>query len=121
MFAIPRQRPPDAVPQSDARLEPELAPRARDVERAALREKIDAPAVQRRLYPERRARRLADGARDPERPRRHVQPRRRDARLLGDQTDQLVERGHLAAGEDVASARGRRRVAAEPEALAQIV
>src|ERR1700730_10151968 len=45
MVAVPVQRAPDAFAQADARGETDFRPRARDVERAALREKIDAPPV----------------------------------------------------------------------------
>ena len=66
---------------ADPRREAELGARARDVERAALREEVDAPAIERRLDAERRADRFAQRSGDPERPHRQVQPRRRHAAL----------------------------------------
>src|SRR6184192_2667234 len=76
MLAIPVERSANALAQPDARVEPDLLPRARDVERAALRVEVDAPPVYRRLDAEGRAERFADRARGPERPHRHVHARR---------------------------------------------
>src|SRR5207249_5835109 len=113
MLAIPLERPRDAVAQADLRRVAELLARARDVERAALRIEVDAPPVNRRLDAERRAHGLAQRARDPERPDRQVQRRRWYAGHIGTQRHQLVQRRHLASGEDVGAIRRRRMLAAQ--------
>ena len=118
---VPRQRAPNAFAQADLRRVAELGAGAADVEGPALGEEIDAAAVERRLDAERRADRLADRPGDPERPHRQVQPRRRHVRLVGDERHQLVQRRHLAAGEDVGAAGRGRHLAAQPEPLDQVV
>ena len=95
--------------------------RPRDVERAALREEVDTPAIDRRLETKRRAHRLAGRARQPERPDRQVHASARHLRFLRDRAHQLVQRRHLPAREDVGPAGGGRHFAAQPEALDEIV
>jgi hypothetical protein len=95
--------------------------RAGDVERAALREEVHAAAVERRFDAERHADRLARRAREPEGPDRQVNRRRANAGHLGNQRHDLVERGDLAAREDVRAAGGSRRLTAQPEPVNQIV
>ena len=99
----------------------DLRARARDVERAALREEVDAAAVERRLDAERHADRFADRAGHPDRPDRQVQPRRGHAGAFRHQRDELVQRRHFPAGEDVGAVGRRRVLAAQPEAFDQIV
>src|SRR6185369_8231560 len=77
LFAVPLQGTPDAFAQIDRRRVAELLTRARDIEGAALREEVDAAAVERRLETERGAGGFAGGAGEPERPHREVQRRRR--------------------------------------------
>ena len=55
MFAVPAQGPRDAFPQANRRRVADFSSRPRDVERAALREEIHPPPVDRRLDPKRRA------------------------------------------------------------------
>src|SRR5437899_3049966 len=121
MFTVPVQRAADAFAQADARREPDFHPRARDVERAALREKIDAPTIERRLEAQRRANGLAHRAGRPERPDRQVPRRRRDAGRLGHQRHERVQRRHFPAGQDVGAIGRRRMHAAQTKALDQIV
>ena len=96
--------------------------RAADVERAALGEEVDAAAVERRLDAERRADRLAQRRR-----RSRTATPAGAARGGGTPAssaidrDELVQRRHFPAGEDVGPAGGRRHLAAQPEALDQIV
>src|SRR3954453_23117373 len=100
MLTVPLERPFDALAEADARRVADFRPRARDVERAALREEVDAPPEDWRLDAERRARQLARRAGDPERPDRQVPLRRRHAADAGNQRDQRVQRRDLPAGED---------------------
>src|SRR3954463_14910255 len=88
MLTVPLQRPADAFAQSDLRRVTDFRARARDVERAALREEVDAPPEDWRLEAERRARQLARRAGDPERPDRQVPRGRRHAGDAGDERDQ---------------------------------
>src|SRR6267143_2044961 len=121
MLSVPLERAADALSQTDARRKANFVPRARDVERAALGEKIDPPAIDRRLDPERAADRFAHRPGRAERPHRQVPPRRRDARAFRHQIDQLVQRRHFPAGEDVNPIRGRRMNAAQAKAFYEIV
>jgi len=50
-----------------------------------------------------------------------MQPRGGDASSLRNQIDQLIERRHFTAGEDVGATGRGRRLATQPEALDQIV
>src|SRR4029077_11167714 len=121
LLAVPIQRPPDPFAQADLRGVADLRPRARDVERPALREKVDAATVDRRLDAERGAERFTEGARHPEGPRRQMPPRHRHARSLRHQRHQLIQRRHFPAGENVGAIGRRRMLAAEPEAFDEIV
>src|SRR4051794_31420118 len=60
MASVPLNRTSDALSQADLRRESDFGPRARDVERTALREEVDPAAIERRLDAKWRAERLAD-------------------------------------------------------------
>jgi hypothetical protein len=120
-LAVPRQRSSDAFAQAHAGRVAQFGPRAADVEGAALGEEINPPPIERGLDRERRADDFAERARGPERPDRQVQPRRRHVCLRRDQFGQLVQRRHLAAGEDVGAAGCGGNGAAQTEALDQVV
>src|SRR6266545_763842 len=78
MRPVPVKCSADAFTESDAWREPDLGPRTRDVERAALGEEVNAAPENRRLDPQRHAHRLADCAGNPERPHRQMARWRRD-------------------------------------------
>src|SRR4051794_6537932 len=59
MLPVPVERSRDAVAQADGGCVADFLPSPRDVERAALREEVDAPPEDRRLDAERQADRLA--------------------------------------------------------------
>src|SRR5258708_1773785 len=121
MVTIPVQRSLDTVTQADSRVVAELAARARDVERAALRIEVHTTAIDWRLDAERDDERLAQRAGDPERPDGQVKPGRPYAGDLSDQRDQLVQRRILTARENVGAAGGGRLLAAQAETLDEIV
>src|SRR5262249_33836099 len=121
MLTVPVERSTDALAQADARRVSDLRPRACDVERAALREKVERPRIDGRMGSERPASRLAARAKRPERPYREVPRRRRDARAFRHQPHQLVQRRHFPARENVGAVRRRRVGAAQPEAFHEIV
>src|SRR5436190_17706672 len=77
MRPVPIKRSTDPVPEPDTWREPDVGPRPRDIERAALGEEIDAAAKNRRLDPQRHAQGLAQGAGYPERPDRQMARRHR--------------------------------------------
>src|SRR5436309_9499780 len=101
MRAVPGKGPSNAFAQGHARLETDLGARARDVERAALREEVHATAEDGRLDPQRDADGLAGGAGDPDRPDRQVTRGCRYACPFRHQPYERVERGHLPARQDV--------------------
>src|SRR5258706_291009 len=121
MGAVPLQRPADALGQPDPRREPDLRPRARDVERAALREEIDAAAKNRRLDSQRRTHRLADRPGDPERPDRQMACGHGDPCAFRHQSNERVQRGDFPARQNIGAIRGGGMLAKEAKAFHQIV
>src|SRR5262249_13851557 len=98
--AVPLERPADALAKGNRRRVADLAACARDVESPALRVELDAAAVNRRFDPQRDANRFGDCASEPERPDRQMQPRRRHASFLRNQSHQLVQGRHLTTCQD---------------------
>ena len=71
--------------------------------------------------PKRRAQGLAQRARNPDRPDRELQRGRPNARFFGDDGNQLVQCGDLAACQDVGSIGRGRHFAAQPEPFDEVV
>ena len=101
---------PDAGTQIGGRMKPSSRPRPADVERAALAIEIYPAPIERRLDAERHAHQLARGARQPHRPDRQMQPRRR-ARSAPRRSTRPARRASCIArsGEEVFAAGRRRR------------
>src|SRR3990167_3155538 len=79
MLAVPVQRATDALAEAHLRGVADFRFRTRDVERAALREEVDAAAVEGRLDAQRYANAFAHGSRGPERPHGQMTRRGRHA------------------------------------------
>src|SRR5262245_38268874 len=121
LLTVPLQRASDTFPQSDLRLEPELASRAADVERAALPEEVYTPAVERRRDPEGSTYEFAGACGEPDRPHRNSTRRGRDSRDVRRDLHQLRQRRQLPAREDVGPSGRRRRRRAQSESRTEIV
>src|SRR5262245_40986219 len=121
LLTVPLQGPPDAVAQANRRVVTQLAPGPRDVEGPALSEEVYTAPVDWRRKAKRREDRLARGARQPERPDRQSDCRRRHARDLRRHVHQLPQRRHFPAAQDVRSSGRGRNAAAQAESLAQVV
>src|SRR5580765_5089232 len=121
MRPVPIKRSTDPVPEPDTWREPDIGPRARDVERAALGEEIDAAAKDWRLDPQWHAQGLAQCAGHPERPDRQVTRRHRDSCSFRNQPDQRIQRGDFPARQDIRAIRGGGVLAQQPEAVHEIV
>src|SRR5438552_17419517 len=100
MRPVPVKRSTDPFAEPNAWCEPDLGPRAGDVERAALGKEIDATAKNWWLDPQRHAHRLADCAGDPERPHRQMARWHGDSCSFRDQPDERIQRGHFPARQD---------------------
>src|SRR3989442_11746319 len=114
MFTVPVKGAPNAFAQPEARSIPNLLPRPRDVERAALGVEVNTPPIYRRLDTEWSAHRLTHGAGHPKWPHRKMQARGRDAGNFGNRGDQVVQGGHLSARENVGPIRRGGMFSAQP-------
>src|SRR3990172_4929989 len=103
---IPVESPGDPLIQIYLRLPAEHSPRLVDAERPVLEVEVEASPVERRLDTEGPAKVLAKGGRGIEGASRPMEPGRRDTGLLGDEPDELLDRGVARPGQNEGLAQG---------------